>query len=78
MEDTSTMGGSLIPWHTNAMFFTGVLTVTYGEYLPFVFICYLCPIISLILAYTGISIKYVSPQTGEPISREEAPISKGA
>lgn len=74
MEDTSTMGGTLMPWHTNAVFFAGTLGVTYGQYIPYVFLCYLCPIISLIFAYTGISIKYVNPETGEYIPKEKAPI----
>ena len=64
-----------MPWHTNAVFFTGALGVTYGEYMPFVFLCYLCPIISLIFSYTGISIKYVDPETGEYIPKEKAPIN---
>lgn len=76
MEDTSTMGGSLIPWHTNAMFFSAALSVTYWDYLPYVFLCYLCPVITLVLSYTGISIRYIDPVTGEPIDKEKAPISQ--
>lgn len=65
MEDAGTLGGTLMPWHTNAVFFAGTLGVLYSEYLPFVFLCYLTPIMSLLLAYTGISIKYINPETGE-------------
>jgi len=73
MEDAGTLGGTLMPWHTNAVFFTGTLGVLYSEYLPFVFLCYLTPIVSLILAYTGISIKYINPETGEYVPRKVKP-----
>lgn len=62
MEDAGTLGGTLMPWHTNAVFFTGALGVTYGEYIPFVFICFLTPIFSLIYGYTGITIKRVKKE----------------
>lgn len=65
MEDAGTLGGTLMPWHTNAVFFAGTLGVLYAEYLPYVFLCYLTPLVSLFLAYTGISIKYIDPETGE-------------
>lgn len=59
MEDSGTLGGALMPWHTNAVFFAGTLGVTFGQYIPFVFLCYLTPIFSLIYAFTGYTIKYI-------------------
>lgn len=77
MEDCGTLGGTLMPWHTNAVYFTGTLGVLYSEYIPFVFLCYLVPIISLIYAATGFAIWYVDPETGERIPKEKAPINQG-
>ncbi|MEA4892990.1 MAG: Na+/H+ antiporter NhaC [Peptococcaceae bacterium] len=74
MEDTGTLGGSLMPWHTNAVFFSGTLGVAYSQFLPFLFLSFLAPVISLIYAYTDFKIKYVDPETGEEIPRERAPI----
>lgn len=59
MEDSGTLGGALIPWHTNAIFFSGVLGVTYPEFLPYLFLCYLTPIMSIFYGYTGITIKNI-------------------
>lgn len=77
MEDCGTLGGTLMPWHTNAVYFTGTLGVLYSEYIPYVFLCYLVPIISLIYAFVGFAIWYVDPETGEPIPKEQAPINQG-
>lgn len=76
MEDCGTLGGTLMPWHTNAVYFTGTLGVLYSEYIPYVFLCYLVPIISLIYALTGFGIWYVDPETGKPIPKEKAPINQ--
>jgi len=69
MEDTSTMGGTLIPWHTNAVFFTAALGVTYTQYIPWVLLCYLCPLITLFYSFTRISFRYVDPKTGERLGK---------
>lgn len=76
MEDSGTLGGCLMPWHTNAVYFTGTLGVLYSEYLPWVLLSYIVPILSLIAAATGFAIWYVDPETGEPISKEQAPINQ--
>ena len=76
MEDCGTLGGTLMPWHTNAVFFTGTLGVTYAEYIPYVYLCYLAPIISLIFAFLGVAVWYVDPKTGKPIRADQAPINQ--
>ncbi len=76
MEDCGTLGGTLMPWHTNAVFFTGTLGVLYSEYIPWVLLCYIVPILSLIAAATGYGIWYIDPETGERISKEQAPINQ--
>lgn len=76
MEDCGTLGGTLMPWHTNAVYFCGTLGVLYSEYIPWVLLCYIVPILSLIAAATGYAIWYVDPVTGERISKEKAPINQ--
>lgn len=76
MEDCGTLGGTLMPWHTNAVYFTGTLGVLYSEYIPWVLLCYIVPILSLIAAATGFAIWYVDPVTGERIPKDKAPISQ--
>ena len=76
MEDCGTLGGALMPWHTNAIYFCGALSVTYAEYVPFLFLSYLAPIFALIFAFTGVAIWYVN-ENGERIAKSEAPIAKG-
>ncbi|MEM5780532.1 MAG: Na+/H+ antiporter NhaC family protein [Lawsonibacter sp.] len=74
MEDCGTLGGTLMPWHTNAVYFCGTLGVLYSEYISYVFLCYRAPIISLAYAAVGFAIWYVDPETGERIPKENAPI----
>lgn len=76
MEDSGTLGGCLMPWHTNAVYFTGTLGVLYSEYLPWVLLSYIVPILSLIAAATGFAIWYVDPETGDRIPKEQAPINQ--
>lgn len=76
MEDCGTLGGTLMPWHTNAVYFCGTLGVLYSEYIPWVLLCYIVPILSLIAAATGFAIWYVDPVTGERIPKDKAPISQ--
>lgn len=76
MEDGGTLGGSLMPWHTNAVYFTGALSVTFAEYAPWALLCYVVPIVSLIAAATGYGIWYIDPETGERIPKNKAPINQ--
>lgn len=75
MEDCGTLGGTLMPWHTNAVFFCGALGVTYSQYIPFVFMCWIVPLITLLYSFIGFAFWYVDPETGERIPKEQAPIN---
>ncbi len=46
-EDSGTFGGPLIPWSSNALFPMATLSVTYFEYIPWVFLLYLTPLVSV-------------------------------
>ena len=57
IEDAGTLGAVLIPWNLSAIFVIGTLQVSYLEYLPYCFLSFLTPIISLIYGFTGITMK---------------------
>ncbi len=52
-EDSATVTSPLIPWGLCGVYFTGVLGVGTIEYLPYVFLAYLAPIIAIIYGITG-------------------------
>ena len=52
-EDTATVTSPLIPWGLCGVFFTGALGVPTIEYLPYVFLAFLAPLISIIYGFTG-------------------------
>lgn len=55
IEDTATLGGPLIPWNQNAMFASQTLGVSPLEFIPYCFLSWITPIISLFYGITGIS-----------------------
>jgi NhaC family Na+:H+ antiporter len=75
MEDCGTLGGALMPWHTNAIYFCGALSVTYAEYIPYLFLSFLAPLFAILFAFTGIAIWYVN-ENGDRIPKEQAAINK--
>lgn len=70
MEDTGTIGGVLMPWHSNSAYYSGVLSVAWAEFAPFLILAYTVPIFSLICAATGFGIFYVD-KDGKRISKQE-------
>ncbi len=74
MEDCGTLGGAMIPWHTNAIYFCGALGVSFFEYIPYLFMSFFAPLFALLFAVTGIAIGYVDPETGKKVRRRDAVI----
>lgn len=70
MEDTGTIGGVLFPWHSNSIYYSGVLGAAWIEFIPFVILSYTVPIFSILCALTGIGVFYVDHE-GKRISKEE-------
>ncbi len=65
MEDCGTVGAVLYPWHTTSIYFCGVLGITYLQYIPFVFMSYLAPVMAMICAFTGFGIFYTNRALAE-------------
>ena len=55
-EEGSTCMGSMIPWTTMGAFISGTLGVPTAQYVPFAFLNYLTPLISIIFAFCGMAI----------------------
>lgn len=55
LEDSATIGSVLVPWGAGAAYVMGVLGCSLS-YIPYAFLCYIVPVFSIILAYTGIGI----------------------
>lgn len=71
MEDCGTLAGPLMPWHTNSIQYAAALGIANPAcWIPFLFLSYLTPIMTLICAATGFGIWYVD-KDGNHISKEE-------
>ncbi|WP_245579687.1 Na+/H+ antiporter NhaC [Alteribacter aurantiacus] len=57
LEAGGTVINPLIPYGVSGVFMTSVLGVPVLSFLPFAFFCLLCPIITIIYGFTGISMK---------------------
>jgi len=56
LEDGGTIFAFLVPWSMAAIYTTGVIGVPTMQYLPYAFLCLLCPIFAVIYALTGFAI----------------------
>ena len=62
VEDAGTLGGPLVPWSSNALFPIGMLSISYIEYLPYSFLLYLTPLISISYAMVKFNMPKLTPQ----------------
>lgn len=53
LEDAGTMTSPLIPWNACGAFMGGTLTISPMQYAPYAFVNLLCPVLAIILGYTG-------------------------
>ncbi|KOA20821.1 malate-2H(+)/Na(+)-lactate antiporter [Clostridium homopropionicum DSM 5847] len=57
IESCGTYGGVLMPWNGHAIYAAGTLGVATVAYLPYCFMNYISPIVTLIYGFTGFSMK---------------------
>jgi len=62
LEDAGTLTSPLIPWNSCGLFMSGTLGVATVAYLPFCFLNWINPIISIVLAYTGWTMEKVDTE----------------
>lgn len=71
LEDCGTLGAPMVPWGTNGVFIATTLGVATLSYLPYYFLGILTPIVSMVLAATGMGIFYTNRERiekGEDLS----------
>ncbi len=56
VEESTTMSCAIIPWTTAGAFYYGAMKVPVFDYLPYAFLNYLNPIVSLAMTYMGIAV----------------------
>lgn len=59
LEDAGTFGAVLIPWNSNAIYASQMLGVAPLAFIPYCFLNYITPIIDLIYAKTGFTVKKI-------------------
>nr|WP_314733376.1 Na+/H+ antiporter NhaC family protein [Anaerobacillus sp. CMMVII] len=55
LESGGTVINPLIPYGVSGVFMSSVLGVPVLSYFPFVFFCLLCPLITIVYGFTGVS-----------------------
>ncbi|AER67117.1 Na+/H+ antiporter NhaC [Thermovirga lienii DSM 17291] len=72
LEDCGTLTSPLVPWNTCGAFQSSVLGVPTLAYLPYAFLNYLNPIMSVLISYMKIGV-YWRTQSGEDVVAKEHP-----
>lgn len=62
IEDCGTLAGPIIPWNTGAVYSAGALGVSPAEFIPYCFLSFINPIVSIIYAITGFTITQYTPE----------------
>lgn len=65
LEDSGTVTSPLIPWNNCGAFMATTLGVATLAYLPYAFLCYINPIISIIYGYTGFTMEKLNTEVAE-------------
>jgi NhaC family Na+:H+ antiporter len=56
LECTGTVLGAIVPWDASAILYTGLFGVTVAQYLPYVYLSLLSPIVAILTAYMGFGV----------------------
>ena len=65
LEDSGTLTSVLVPWNTCGAYNSGVLGVPTLSYLPYAFLNYINPIVSLVMTKIGLGTSWVEKGEGE-------------
>ena len=64
LEDAGAVASVTIPWNVTAVFAAGVLGVSQFDFIPFLFLSFLSPLVAFVYALIGFSIKKAEPKDG--------------
>jgi NhaC family Na+:H+ antiporter len=70
LEDSGTITSPLVPWNTCGATMSTFLTVPTPQYIPFAFLNYINPIISIIYGFTGFSMQKMTDEEYEAILKQ--------
>jgi len=71
LEDSATLTSSLIPWNSGGAYMHATLGVYPLLYLPYAFLNYITPMISIFYGYTGITIVKLDKESTDPGASDE-------
>ena len=72
LEDAGTITSVLVPWNSCGAYHAGLFGVPTLEYLPYAFLNWMNPIVSILTAYLGIGIAWLGKR-GEPVLGRRRP-----
>ncbi len=80
VEEGATLSSPLIPWTTAGAFFYGAFKMSPITYLPFAFTNYICPLLSIVLVFFGLTIVRVPAEGAHDpyYERERRNLAEGA
>lgn len=58
LEDAGTVINPLVPWGVSGVFLSNVLGVPTFDYLPFAIFCLACPVLTIIVGFTGFGLSW--------------------
>ncbi|WP_283153125.1 Na+/H+ antiporter NhaC [Guptibacillus hwajinpoensis] len=62
IEDGGTLTSVFVPWNTCAVFIFGTLGVSVIDYAPYAILNYLVPLLSIVFAWSGLTIAYMTKE----------------
>lgn len=71
LEDGGTITSPFVPWNTCGVFILATLAVHPFAYAPYAILNYTVPIISIIMAFLGIKVEYLSDEEIKELERKE-------
>lgn len=72
LEEGGTMMQVFIPWSTSGIFLAGTLGLSVAQYWPYTILCYLNPLISILMSLLGLGILRMSKTEIEALEKEES------
>lgn len=76
LEDGGTLTSVFIPWNTCGVFILGTLGVSAFEYAPYAILNFIVPIISIIYAFTGITVHKLTKEEIAALEQQELEMAR--
>lgn len=70
LGDSATVSSVLVPWNTCALVQSNVLGMATLAYFPFTIFCFITPVISIVLGYTGFKIHHLPEEASDQTAQE--------